>query len=80
MEKEKTIHNKPYCRYCEKQLYGRAGKIFCNVDCKNNYNSHLRSVQRSTENELFPKVITAIKKTIGYYFNTTSGKKPKQEC
>ena len=52
---------KPRCRYCDKQLFGRAGKIFCNVDCKNNFNSQIRSAKRAVENELFPNVISAIK-------------------
>jgi len=52
---------KPQCRYCEKELHGRAGKMFCNVDCKNNFNSRVRSVKRVEENKLFPEVIKTIK-------------------
>ena len=52
---------KQYCRYCEKELHGRAGKIFCNVDCKNNFNSRIRATKRAEENKLFPDVIKAIK-------------------
>ncbi|RBQ06715.1 hypothetical protein [Pedobacter miscanthi] len=62
MSQQATPQEKTRCRYCEKELHGRAGKIFCNVDCKNNYNSRIRSFKRATENELFPKVINAIKK------------------
>lgn len=31
------------CIYCGKRIYGRSEKKFCNVDCKNNYNSRLKA-------------------------------------
>ena len=52
---------KPLCNYCGKQLYGREGKKFCNVDCKNNFNSNIRSALRAKENEFFPKAFKQIK-------------------
>lgn len=52
---------KPTCNYCGKQLYGREGKKYCNVDCKNNYNSRIRSELRTKENEFFPEVFNQIK-------------------
>lgn len=59
---ENTAQNeKQYCRYCEKEVHGRMGKIFCNVDCKNNYNSRIRAAKRAEENKLFPDVIKTIK-------------------
>ncbi|KIA96186.1 hypothetical protein OC25_03635 [Pedobacter kyungheensis] len=61
MSNETPTHEKPRCRYCDKILHGRAGKIFCNVDCKNNYNSRIRSVDRAEENKRFPDVIKTIK-------------------
>ncbi|SER90953.1 hypothetical protein [Pedobacter rhizosphaerae] len=61
MNQELNFTEKPHCRYCEKPLLGRAGKIFCNVDCKNNYNSRIRSAQRAEENKRFPQVIQTIK-------------------
>lgn len=61
MSQTVTNPEKSYCRYCEKELHGRQGKIFCNVDCKNNYNSRIRSKLRSEETKLFPEVIKTIK-------------------
>lgn len=61
MNQHTTPTEKTRCRYCEKELHGRAGKIFCNVDCKNNFNSRIRSVKRAEENKLFPDVLKAIK-------------------
>jgi hypothetical protein len=51
----------PTCNYCGKQLHGREGKKYCNVDCKNNFNSRIRSELRSKENEFFPKAFNQIK-------------------
>jgi len=56
-----TKQEKPLCNYCGKQLYGREGKKYCNVDCKNNYNSNIRSELRAKENEFFPKAFKQIK-------------------
>lgn len=50
-----------YCAYCQKQLHGRLGKIFCDVACKNNFNSRIRAKFRALENELFPLPIKKIK-------------------
>lgn len=52
---------KPLCNYCGKQLHGRAGKKYCNVDCKNNFNSRIRSELRAKETEFFPKAFKQIK-------------------
>jgi len=52
---------KPTCNYCGKQLYGREGKKYCNVDCKNNYNSRIRSGLRAKETAFFPKAFDQIK-------------------
>jgi hypothetical protein len=52
---------KKYCIYCEKEIHGRDGKIYCNVDCKNNYNSSIRSKLRARENEFFPAAFKQIK-------------------
>lgn len=30
------------CKICAKILHGRSDKIFCSVDCKNEYHKHLR--------------------------------------
>ncbi len=51
----------PTCNYCGKQLHGRVGKKYYNVDCKNNFNSRIRSELRSKENEFFPKAFNQIK-------------------
>ena len=32
------------CRLCKKKFTGRADKIFCSVDCKNDYHVRLRRV------------------------------------
>lgn len=32
------------CRLCKKQFTGRSDKIFCTIDCKNEYNVRLRRV------------------------------------
>ncbi|WP_293307364.1 hypothetical protein [Pedobacter sp. UBA5917] len=61
MSQQTATTEKTQCRYCEKELHGRTGKMFCNVDCKNNYNSRIRSVKRAEENKLFPEVIKTIK-------------------
>jgi len=61
MSQQAPSQEKPHCRYCGKELYGRLGKMFCNVDCKNNYNSRIRSAQRAEENKRFPEVIKTIK-------------------
>ncbi|MEQ7802157.1 hypothetical protein ABDJ41_20345 [Pedobacter sp. ASV1-7] len=53
---------KPTCNYCGKQVYGREGKKYCNVDCKNNYNSRIRSELRTKENQFFPEAFNQIKK------------------
>ncbi|ETZ20185.1 hypothetical protein [Pedobacter sp. V48] len=52
---------KPTCNYCGKKLYGREGKKYCNVDCKNNYNSRIRSELRSKENEFLPDAFSKIR-------------------
>lgn len=53
---------KKYCAYCEKEIHGREGKIYCDVDCKNNFNARIRAEKRAMENQLFPKVVTQMKK------------------
>ena len=35
------------CDFCERPIKGRLDKRFCNVDCKNNFNSNLRSAFRA---------------------------------
>lgn len=35
--------NERNCIYCGKRIQGRSEKKFCNVDCKNNYNSRLKA-------------------------------------
>lgn len=35
------------CDFCERPIKGRPDKRFCNVDCKNNFNSRLRSAFRA---------------------------------
>ncbi len=58
------------CAYCEKELYGREDQKYCNVNCKNNFNSRLRSEFRAAMHPKLPEVIKAIKRNyeilVGY--------------
>lgn len=53
---------KKHCAYCEKEIHGRDGKIYCNVDCKNNFNARILAAKRARENQVFPKAIAQLKK------------------
>lgn len=61
IQMETEIKQVTNCGYCEKQLHGRKGKLFCDVNCKNNFNSRIRAKSREQENELFPIPIQKIK-------------------
>ncbi len=39
------------CKVCDKEFEGRQGKIFCSIDCKNDYHVTLRKV---TKNAAYP--------------------------
>jgi hypothetical protein len=62
---------KTTCDYCGKALFGREGKKYCNVDCKNNFNSRIRAELRSRENSFFPKAFAQIKKNYRILLNYT---------
>lgn len=53
---------KKHCAYCEKEIHGRVGKIYCNVDCKNNFNARIIAEKRQKENQVFPQTIAQLKK------------------
>jgi hypothetical protein len=39
------------CKICKKTIIGRSDKIFCSVQCKNDYHTHLRRVnQQAVQN------------------------------
>jgi len=39
------------CIICEKQLYGRSDKVFCDIHCKNKYHSEIRKTTRTVSAE-----------------------------
>jgi len=49
------------CAYCEKIVHGRKGKLFCDVNCKNNFYSRIRAKSREQEDKLFPLPLKKIK-------------------
>lgn len=54
---------KKYCAYCEKEIiHGRSEKIYCNVDCKNNFNARILAAKRAKENQVFPDTLAQLKK------------------
>lgn len=42
----------PICHYCDKELYGRSDKKFCNDFCRNSYN---RQRRKNRKEELSPE-------------------------
>ncbi|WEK20448.1 MAG: hypothetical protein P0Y49_04760 [Candidatus Pedobacter colombiensis] len=61
-KQETAQPEKKYCIYCEKEIHGRDGKKYCNVNCKNNFNARILAVKRAKENQAFPKTIAQLKK------------------
>lgn len=53
---------KKYCIYCEKEIHGRDGKIYCDVNCKNNFHARILAEKRARENKVFPKALAQLKK------------------
>ncbi|MEJ2901639.1 hypothetical protein WAE58_04360 [Pedobacter panaciterrae] len=49
------------CLYCGKALTGREDKLFCNVDCKNNYHSRQRAELKAKEHPNAAAIISTIK-------------------
>lgn len=50
-----------HCLYCERNITGRKGKIYCNVDCKNNYNSRKKAELKAKGHPGIPEVLRIIK-------------------
>lgn len=49
------------CEYCGKPIKGREDKKYCNVDCKNNFNSRVRAEFRAGAHPNAPLILKAIK-------------------
>ena len=48
----KTIAMKSQCKMCKKLLVGRSDKVFCSLDCKNEYHVKLRRVTRKATHNI----------------------------
>lgn len=53
MENLKPIKNQRTCIVCEKFLFGRSDKVFCDIQCKNKYHSELTKSKKTIANETF---------------------------
>jgi ribosomal protein L24E len=66
------------CIYCEKTLHGREGKMFCNVDCKNNYHSRRKAELNAKGHPNVPEILKIIKQNykilLGYKEDVNSHK------
>ncbi len=51
MENLKPIKNPRTCIVCEKNLFGRSDKVFCDITCKNKYHSELAKSQKTIAKE-----------------------------
>jgi hypothetical protein len=61
---------KKHCAYCGTEIrHGREGKIYCNVDCKNNFHAKVLASKRAKENQVFPEVIEQLKKNYRILLN-----------
>lgn len=53
MENFKPIRNNRTCIVCEKFLFGRSDKVFCDIKCKNKYHAELAKSQKTVAKETF---------------------------
>ena len=47
------VKNNRTCIICEKFLFGRSDKVFCDIKCKNKYHAELAKNQKTIANETF---------------------------
>jgi predicted nucleic acid-binding Zn ribbon protein len=57
MENLKPVKNQRTCVVCEKFIYGRSDKVFCDIKCKNKYHAELGKSQKTIARETF-KILT----------------------
>ncbi|MDD2982547.1 MAG: hypothetical protein PHQ74_04085 [Crocinitomicaceae bacterium] len=53
MKNLKPSKNNRTCIVCEKFIYGRSDKVFCDIKCKNRYHSELSKSQKTIARETF---------------------------
>ncbi len=51
MEKYKKLQNNRTCIVCEKFIFGRSDKVFCDIQCKNKYHAELARSKKTIANE-----------------------------
>ncbi len=53
METYKHSPKERHCIVCEKAIYGRSDKVFCDIRCKNKYHTELAKSQKTIAQETF---------------------------
>lgn len=53
MKEYEHIKRKRTCIICEKALFGRSDKVFCDIKCKNKYHADLGKSQKTIAKETF---------------------------